>query len=177
MISLKKYDFHDCIKENLLRKIPPSKEKSEESIKAAKKWLDEAEKGIENEAFNSSVIVSYLAMFHSARAILFNDGFRKKSHYCVARYLEEKYAKKKLLENKWIELLDHYRELRHDDQYSTSFFTTGEEAENAIKKAKEFVERIERLIKVHCPKCGSLKIDISDKLTCRECGFVWKKRE
>jgi uncharacterized protein (UPF0332 family) len=147
VINLKNYDFHDCIKEGLLRKIPPSKEKAEESINTAEKWLEEAEKGMENEAFNSSVMASYLAMFHSARAILFFDGFREKSHYCVARYLEEKYARKKLLENKWIELLDHYRDLRHDDQYSTTFFATKEEAENGIKKTEEFVERMKKLLR------------------------------
>ena len=95
---------------------------------------------------NSSVMSSYLVMFHSARAILFFDGFREKSHYCVARYLEEKYVKKNLLENKWVELFDHYRELRHDDQYSISFFATKEEAENILKTAKEFVERMNELL-------------------------------
>ena len=183
VINLKKYDFHDCIKEKLLRRIPPSKEKSEESINTAKKWLEEAEKGFENEAFNSSVMASYLAIFHSTRAMLFFDGFREKSHYCVARYLEEKYAKKGLLENKWIELLDHYRELRHNDQYSTSFFATKEESESAIEKAKEFVERMEKLLKTAekgcCPKCGSTKIEAEDKtkLICKDCGLIWKKKQ
>lgn len=145
-MNLKQYDYYDCIKEKLLRKIPVSKEKAEGSIRTAFKWLEEAEKNLKNETFNSSVIASYLAMFHSARAILFFDGFREKSHYCIARYLEEKYVKKKLLENKWIELLDHYRDLRHDDQYSISFFTTKEEAENMLKTAKEFVERMNKLL-------------------------------
>lgn len=144
---LKRFDFHDCVREGLLRNIPPSKQKAEGSLKAANKWLEEAEKGLDNEIFNSSVISSYLAMFHSARAILFFDGFREKSHYCIARYLEEKYVKKKLLENKWVELLDHHRELRHNSQYDISFFATGDEAESLLKTAKEFVERMRRLLR------------------------------
>jgi len=76
----------------------------------------------------SCVLVSYLAIFHAARAILFADGFREKSHFAVARYLESRYVDKGLLEEKWVKLLDHYREMRHQDQYSTSFFTTEEEA-------------------------------------------------
>lgn len=150
--KLKKYDFDDCIKEKLLRNIPPSKEKAEGSIKAANKWLEEADKDFNGEAFNSSVMASYLAMFHSARAILFFDGFREKSHYCLARYLEEKYVKKNLVENKWIEILDHYREIRHNDQYSITFFATKEEAENALKKSKEFVERMSKLLDTLKPK-------------------------
>lgn len=146
VIKLKQFDFHDCMKEGLLRKIPQSKEKAEGSMKAGKKWLEEAEKDVAGEAFNSSLISSYLAMFHSARAILFLDGFREKSHYCIARYLEEKYVKGELLEMKWVELLDYYRTMRHDDQYSITFFTTKEEAENALKNAKEFVEKMRELL-------------------------------
>lgn len=139
-MALKRYEFTDCIKEGLLRNIPPSKEKTEGSIKAANKWLEESEKNLRNETFNSSALSSYLSMFHASRAILFRDGFREKSHYCIARYLEEKYVKKKLLESKWVELLDHYRELRHNSQYDVSFFASKEEAENALKTAKEFVK-------------------------------------
>ena len=178
---MKKYDFHDCIREKLLRRIPSSKEKAEESVNTAKKWLEEAEKSFENDAFNSSVMASYLAIFHSARSILFLDGFREKSHYCVARYLDEIYTKKNLLENKWIELLDHYREIRHDDQYSTSFFATKEESESAVEKAGEFVERMEKLLKdteeKRCPKCGSANIEVNKTITiCKECGFEKKNR-
>ena len=176
MINLR--NFHDCLKKGLLRKIPPSNAKADESINAAKKWIEEAEKSFENKALNSSVMGSYLAMFHSARAILFFDGFREKSHYCVARYLEGKYAKEKLLEDDWVQLLDHYRELRHDDQYSTSFFATEEESENAIKKAKEFARRMEKLLeelkKPSCPKCGSKNIE---NKACKKCGEVIKEIE
>jgi len=130
----------------LLRKIPPSKEKAENSINVAMKWLDEAVRSLRVGAFNSSVLCSYLSMFHSARAILFYDGYREKSHYCIARYLEENYVKKGLLKTKWIELLDHYRDLRHTSQYSTEIFVTKEEAESAFETAKEFLERMKKLM-------------------------------
>ena len=81
--------FKECIEKELLKKIPPSEENCTRSLNKAKKWLEEAEKSFENKIYQSSVLSSYLAMFHSARAILFRDGYREKSHYCVARYLEE----------------------------------------------------------------------------------------
>ncbi|HIH97892.1 MAG TPA: HEPN domain-containing protein [Thermoplasmata archaeon] len=146
MVRELKFDFDDCVKEGLLRRIPPSKGRAEGSMKAALRWLEEGEKDSDGEAFASSVLSSYLAMFHSARAILFFDGFRERSHYCIARYLEERYVKTSLLERKWIELLDHYRELRHEGQYSVSFFATKDEAKSASKTAKEFVERMKKLM-------------------------------
>jgi uncharacterized protein (UPF0332 family) len=118
---LKTFNLKDCFREGLLRKTARSKEKAWRSIEVAKKWLEEAKKNINIGAFNSSMISSYLAMFHSARAILFFDGFREKSHYCIARYLEENYVEKGILEGRWVGLLDYYREIRHSGQYSWGF--------------------------------------------------------
>ncbi|MHB1274906.1 MAG: HEPN domain-containing protein [Candidatus Humimicrobiaceae bacterium] len=140
------FDFNDCIKENLLRKIPPSLDKALQSIKKSKEWLSESEKSLNGGAVGSSILSSYMSMFHAARSILFFDGYREKSHACIARYLEEKYVKIKKLDIKWVELLDHCREVRHDDQYNLSFFSTEEEAENAFKSAKDFLNAMENLL-------------------------------
>lgn len=140
------FSYNDCISEGLLRKIPPSREKAFRSIERSERWLKEAEKTLKGEAFDSSVLASYMVMFHSARAILFFDGFREKSHACVARYLEEKYVKTKKLKKKWVDLLDHHREIRHNDQYDLSFFSTDEEAEQAVKSASEFLSKMKELL-------------------------------
>ena len=86
--------FKNCIEKGLLRKIPASEDNAIRTIKKAKHWLMEAETTFQSEAYDSSVLSSYFVMFHSARAILFLDGYREKSHACVARYLEEQYVSK-----------------------------------------------------------------------------------
>ena len=48
------FNYNDCIRENLLRKIPPSKNKVIQSIKKAHGWLNEAEGSLKGTAFNSS---------------------------------------------------------------------------------------------------------------------------
>jgi len=141
------FNYNDCMREGLLRKIPPSKDKATQSLKKAREWLKEAENSLKGDAFNSSILASYMVMFHAARTILFLDGFREKSHACVARYLEEKYVKIGKLDKKWIELLDHSREIRHNDQYDLSFFSTKEEAENALESANDFFAAMESLFK------------------------------
>ena len=45
-----------------------------------------------------------------------------------------------------MELLDHFREIRHSDQYSFNFFTSIEEAEDTIDKSKAFVIRMRNLL-------------------------------
>lgn len=136
--------YEDCLDKGLLRKIPPSSDKALRSFEKSQKWLEEARNTFKSNAPNSSVSASYLSMFHAARSILFWDGFREKSHACVARYLEQ-YVKKEKLEQKWIDLLDHCREIRHDDQYDLSFFATQEDAENALRSASDFLSRIKQL--------------------------------
>ena len=143
---MKRSDFEDCVREGLLRRVPPSRGRAEGSLRATYRWLEEADIGLRNGAFNSSVLSSYLAMFHSARAVLYLDGYREKSHFCIARYLEEKYVKDGFLEGRWVELLDHHRELRHASQYDVGFFASEDEAKNTLETARGFVERMKVLV-------------------------------
>jgi uncharacterized protein (UPF0332 family) len=141
-----RFNLEKLLEKGLLRRIPKSRIKAQESIKASDSWLKEAENNLKNESLRSCILTSYLAMFHAARAILYSDGLREKSHFAVARYLEDKYARDGSLEKQWVKLLDHYREMRHDDQYSTSFLATEEEAENALNSARDFTVRMRKLL-------------------------------
>ena len=141
-----KFDYENCLRQGLLRKIPVSIEKSDKSIGASYKWLEEAEKNFQVKSFNSCVLNSYLAMFHAGRAVLYFDGFREKSHACIARYLESVYVNKNLLDKKWVDFLDYYRELRHNDQYGLNFYATKEECEDALGVARDFVKEIVALL-------------------------------
>ncbi len=123
-----------------------SRGKARKSLEASLKWLEESEKNLQSNALRSSLLSAYLAVFHAARSVLFFDGYREKSHACIARYLEEKYVRSGLLEPKWVEMLDHFREIRHTDQYSFNFFTSGDESEDTIKKSREFVFRMKKLL-------------------------------
>jgi uncharacterized protein (UPF0332 family) len=85
-------------------------------------------------------------MFHAARSLLFLGGMREKSHYCVARYIEHRYAANGMLEHKWVDMLDYYREMRHDDQYDINFSVIKSEAEEAREAAVSFVGRMSVLL-------------------------------
>ena len=85
-----------------------------------------------------------MAMFHAARAVLFRDGLREKSHDCIARYLE-KYVDDGSLEEEWVVLLDRIRDIRHQVQYTLYHHTTEEETDSVLKSAKQFVQLIKKL--------------------------------
>jgi len=143
---LKRFSLEDCLREGLLRRVPPSPQGAEGSIRAARRWLEEAERGLRAGANSSSVLASYLSMFHSARAILYIDGYREKSHYCVARHLDRHVAAGRL-EERWVDLLDHYREQRHESQYRFNFVVTETDAEASLAASEQFVDRMVALKK------------------------------
>ena len=140
-------EYKKCVERGLLRKIPPSDDMAAQSLKKADKWLKEAEMACTAKAFDSVVHAGYMVMFHASRSVLFRDGFREKSHACVARYLEEIYVKKQKLEQEWVDLLDHNRELRHSSQYDLNAFSIEEDALEMIETSIVFLARIKKLIK------------------------------
>lgn len=151
-MALTRSSLETCFEKGLLRKIPPSKANALASIRAAYEWQNDAKKTLKAKAFRSTIIATYNAMFHAARAHLFLDGYREKSHVCVARYLDATCVKTKRLESKWVALLNHYRNLRHCDQYSLGITVTKKEAEQAVGSAQSFVERLEALLEERMKK-------------------------
>jgi uncharacterized protein (UPF0332 family) len=138
-------NIDDCFERGLLRKAEPSLTKSEQSLLQARDWLSEAEKNLEAEALRSAISSAYLAVFHSARAVLFRDGVREKSHYCIGLYLQ-RYVEDGTLEEDWPMLFDRIRSIRHADQYSFMALPTEEEVQAGIDLAERFIERMERLL-------------------------------
>jgi len=138
-------NIDDCFERGLLRKVEPSRTKSEQSLLHARDWLSEAEKNLEAEAYRSALSSAYLAVFHSARAILFRDGVREKSHYCIGLYLQ-RYVEEGALEVEWPMLFDRIRSVRHADQYSFQAKPTEEEVRAALDLAERFIDRMERLL-------------------------------
>lgn len=135
----------NCFNRKLLRRVEPSDEKSKLSIKQAEEWLVESNKNLENDAYKSAQISTYLALFHSARAILFRDGIREKSHYCIGIYLE-KYIESGNLEEEYVMLFDRIRSARNTDQYSFQLAPSAEEVKSGIKSAKKFINRMNQLL-------------------------------
>jgi len=140
-------NYLDCLREGLLKQIRPSKYNAERSIEKARKMLKEAKENFKNKCYGSAVIMAYLSMLNAAKAVLWKDGFKERSHICVARYLEEKYVKRKKLDMSFISLFERFRHLRHEEQYELSYFATETDAKEILIYAPKFIKEMERLIK------------------------------
>jgi len=138
--------LNECYKKGLLRKVEPSESKSDMSMSEALNWLEEARRNVDADALRSAISSSYNAAFHAARAVLFRDGVREKSHFCVGEYLAT-YVEKGFIEREWIILFDRMRSNRHSQQYSFKPPPSTEEVETLLDASEDLVERIEGLLR------------------------------
>ena len=138
-------NVEECLDKGLLVKIKPDLEKAVSSIKMAQRKLGLADKEFKHEIHENALISAYTSMFHSARALLFKDGFKERSHYAVWVYLNEKYRDK--LEKKHVGELNALRLQRHELMYALEAEEVKEEnAKEAIKMAREFLEAVSKII-------------------------------
>jgi len=137
-------NLEDCFKFRLLRYIKPDKEKTKRSIEVSKQRLNEAEMAFKFKIFKYVILESYMAMFHSARALLYKDGIQEKSHFALFIYLKEKYSNKIPLHI--LNLLNIHRLERHESLYGLDYQPSEEDALISIKDAKDFIKEIEKYI-------------------------------
>ncbi len=141
---MKVRNLNECFKFRLLRKILPDEGKSRKSFEISKKKFSSAKKGFKLKLFDYAIMESYMAMFHSARALLYKDGIQEKSHYAISIYLKEKYSEKIPLPI--INLLEIHRTERHETIYGLNFEAEKEDAELSLKDAKIFLNHIEKIL-------------------------------
>lgn len=136
----------DCLREGLLAKEKPDSEKAKLSIEMAEHKLGLAEQEFEHKIFENAIITAYNAMFHAARALLFRDGFKERSHFAVYVFVNEKYGGK--LEKKYLNELQSLRLWRHELMYGIGKPSEMQEteADSAIKVAKGFIAAVKKIL-------------------------------
>lgn len=132
----------DCFRRGL-RRTDPDTDGAKRSIMTAQKHLRAADAIFGAKVYSSTIISSYEAMFHAARAVLFKDGIKEHSHVCIPVYLKDAYPELESYAN----VLDTYRIYREKVAYGLDIEVLGEEARDAMENAGEFVKMMESMIK------------------------------
>ena len=91
-------------------------------------------------------IALYNAIFHTSRAILFFDGIKEKSHYCLQKYLEYKSTKIKEISLDDVALFDSLRGIRQEVQYNLTKFKFEEDLNELYNQLETFIEKITKYI-------------------------------
>lgn len=135
-------NLEDCLKQGLLKRIEPDMENAVRSLETSEEKLHDAKKNLKIRCYDVVVVFSYTAMFHAARALLFKDGIKERSHLCIPVYMKEKYPS---LEG-YAKILDSYRVFRHRAIYGLGVMIGRADAEEALSSASEFLACIRRIV-------------------------------
>ena len=137
-------NVEECFQFRLLRRVSPSKEKSNSSMDLAKERLENAKRGFNLNLFDYAILEAYMAMFHASRSLLYKDGIQEKSHFAIYIYLKEKWSSK--IPTYILNFLNIHRTERHEAMYGLEYKPKKEDAERSIKDAKIFVKEIEKVL-------------------------------
>ncbi|MBI4210266.1 MAG: HEPN domain-containing protein [Candidatus Diapherotrites archaeon] len=141
-----KSKVEECFEQGLLKKIKSNLNYAEQSVKQAEHFLDEAEEILKTSMKDMAFIALYNASFHAARALLFRDGVKERSHYCVCKYIEEKYQLQELITLQQSVILDSLRSKRNDIQYSLEQSELEEDLNEIFEEVSNFIERVKETI-------------------------------
>jgi len=90
-----------------------------------------------------SFLAAYISIFHSARALLYSNGHKERSHFCLFECVRNEFKGDAEIA-RLAEVAQNYRETRRLVQYEGSLCTE-DSAKEAISDAKKFL----RLAKQH----------------------------
>lgn len=131
----------ECFEKGLLKRILKQPDLAKKDLKQAEFFLKEAEEILEIGKKQIAVISLYNAYFHTARALLFRDGIKERSHYCIARYLEKHYQLVR-----FVNAFESIMTIRHNVQYSTEITEIEEDLTEFISICLQFIEEVEKIL-------------------------------
>ena len=133
-------NLQECFDTGLLRKEKPDEKKALNSLETAETYIVKAHHTLKSRDFDLTIFCAYTSMFHASRALLFKNGIKERSHVCLIEYVRQNYPE--LFDD--MNLLDTYRKSRHTAIYALDFIITEEQAKEAIKDAKQMLEKIRK---------------------------------
>lgn len=136
----------DCFSKGLLKVTTPEPQLAKKAIKRARNILKEIPRAVKADLLEMSQQRIYQAAFHGAKVLLYKDGVKERSHYCVAAYLTEKYSK--LFPKNLLILLDELRDVRHESQYGLEVPSiTKEKIFVWLEQCEKMLDIIENILK------------------------------
>ncbi len=137
-------EFQKCLESKKIKPFPKGKTLVSKELEIAKEDWRTAKESLTKKNYKWSTIQSYYSMFHAARALLYNQGYRERSHYCLVVGIRELYVNKNLLSHTLLEALQLGKTLRENADYYAEFSQTG--AKDMLDKTREFLEKASEIL-------------------------------
>lgn len=142
--GIKNKDFEDCLKRQKLVKFTTAKKLTQKELKTAKEDLKTARESLRRGQDKWATIQAYYAMFHTARALLYSEGYREKSHYCLIVAMRAVFVEQGMLDVQLVEAFQTAKVLRENADYENEFSRAS--ARELVDKAGKFLASAQEIL-------------------------------
>jgi uncharacterized protein (UPF0332 family) len=137
-------EFRDCLNRGKITRFPQGKRLVDKELNSARGDLEDAEFGLRHSRYKWSTIQGYYSMYHAARALIYSEGYRERSHYCLLIALQELFIDRGILDPDLVESFRLSMKLRETADYRSDFSEDGallviERAGILLRKAEEIL--------------------------------------
>ena len=135
------------LRRRLIERIKPSRELAEKALRLAERDLGTAERLITGGDYDWALAVAYNSMLQAGRGLMFRLGYKPSSthgHIAVLRFLRILLGEK--TDAELLTLLNRARRKRHRVVYEEAEITSRREAEETLRWARRFLNRVRELM-------------------------------
>lgn len=140
-------EFEQCLKKQKIKEFSRGKMLVKKEMQTARSDMEQAKVSFENGSYKWSMIQSYYAMFHSARALLYARNYRERSHHCLIVAIRALYTDKGLLPTRLLEALKKGKTLRENADYYDQWSDTA--AQKVLESADAFIKKTQELLGIY----------------------------
>ena len=125
-----------------------TEERVKDKIKRSEKALEAAHKLLENKLYEDCVSRSYYSVLHASKAALLKIDIETRSHKGVRSMFGLHLVKPGLIEKEFAAILTAEQEDRELGDYETGVLIEAERAEQRVKEAEKFLNRIKKYLEI-----------------------------
>lgn len=143
---MKKFNIQEAIEKRKILPFSDGPKIVSKELKTAKEDLQAAKDTFQKDGFKWATVQSYYALFHAARALLYQKKYREKSHIQLAFAIKSFYIDEGLLPQEYYDNFIQAMDLREMADYKRTFSKQG--AQRNIQAAEEAIKLSEALLKI-----------------------------
>lgn len=117
------------------------------SLKLADKALEGAHLLLKKDENRGAISRAYYAIFHAARAILYDKGFTSKSHHGLVSLFGKHVIQQGIMPKEFARILARALDMRQKSDYEVFAHFEENEVGELISDAEKFVKRVRELLK------------------------------
>jgi uncharacterized protein (UPF0332 family) len=138
-------EFKKCLERGKVKSFVPGPKLAKKELRLAQEDLKISLGSLAEKNYRWSIVQSYYSMFHSARALLYLEKYREKSHFCLIEAIRTLFVETGKLDISLVESLLEAKNLREAADYYGDFSEIN--CKKLVKKAREFMEKVEDILK------------------------------